>query len=106
MAVLNGGLSLLGCLFYARACKRLFLRPLLVLGVVCNIVVALAYLAYRSHQMAFVIEGFAGLAGTLAFMPLMDLLARATPRGSEGMGYALIFSIGNISQAVSDVFGS
>jgi hypothetical protein len=37
---------------------------------------------------AMLIEGGAGLIVTLSELPLMDLAARATPRGSEGLGFA------------------
>src|SRR2546430_14113907 len=36
----------------------------------------------------------------------MDLAARATPRGSEGLGFALMMSVRNAALAVSDIFGS
>src|SRR2546428_12676125 len=36
----------------------------------------------------------------------MDLAARARPRGSEGLGFALMMSVRNAALAVSDIFGS
>jgi BT1 family len=36
----------------------------------------------------------------------MGLAARATPRGSEGLGFALMMSVRNGGQALSDIFGS
>ena len=39
-------------------------------------------------------------------MALLDLAARATPRGSEGLGYSLMLSIRNVALFGSDVLGS
>jgi hypothetical protein len=39
-------------------------------------------------------------------LALMDLAARATPRGSEALGFAIMMSILNVAQSLSDVFGS
>ncbi|HWT80574.1 MAG TPA: folate/biopterin family MFS transporter, partial [Candidatus Methylomirabilis sp.] len=39
-------------------------------------------------------------------LALMDLAARATPPGGEGLGFALMMSVRNGALAVSDVFGS
>jgi len=55
---------------------------------------------------AALIEGENGLLVTLAELALMDLAARATPRGSEGLGFALMMSVRNAALAVSDIFGS
>src|SRR5438128_2257533 len=43
---------------------------------------------------------------TLAELARMALAARATPRGSEGLGFALMMSVRNAALAVSDIFGS
>jgi hypothetical protein len=44
-------------------------------------------------------SGFAELA-------LIDLAARATPKGCEGLGYSLILSIRNVALFGADVVGS
>jgi hypothetical protein len=44
--------------------------------------------------------------GTLATLPLFDLAARATPRGSESLGYALLLSVYTLSSNLSNVLGS
>jgi hypothetical protein len=68
--------------------------------------VTLSYLFYGSHRNALMIETVAGLVGTLAELPLMDLAARATPRGSEGLGFALMMSVRNGAISLSDLIGS
>ncbi len=106
LGVVNGALDLAGAFFYAFACKRLRLQPLLVIGLCINTISALLYLAYRSRNSAIVLEGAEGLGYGLATLPLLDLLARATPKHCEAFGYALMFSLGYASVALSDVVGS
>ena len=106
LGFINGGLGLLGAVIYGVLCQRLSLRPLLALGIVCSVFSTLFYLLYGSPTAAMFIEGGAGIFATLAELPLMDLAARATPRGSEGLGFAVMMSVRNGSQALSDIIGS
>jgi hypothetical protein len=106
LAFVGGGLGLLAAGLYGVLCRRLTLRPLLALGIACNGLAALGYLFYRSAGAALAIEGAAGFFVTLAELPLMDLAARATPKGSEGLGFALMMSVRNGALALSDIAGS
>jgi len=106
LGFINGALGLLGAVVYGLLCRRLSLRPLLVVGIVCSAVSTLFYLFYRSMTAALFIEGGAGLFATLAEVPLMDLAARATPRGSESLGFAIMMSVRNGALALSDIVGS
>jgi predicted MFS family arabinose efflux permease len=93
-------------LVYARVCKHVALRTLLVLAIAASVVSTLFYLGYDSWVSALTIESLAGFVGTLAQLPLFDLAVRATPRGSEAFGYSLMMSVWNIGMSLSDVFGS
>ncbi len=106
LSFINGGLGLLGAVLYGLLCRRLALRPLLALGIGCNALGTLGYLFYASTTAAMFIEGGAGLFITLSELPLMDLAARATPRGSEALGFAVMMSVRNGSAALSDIIGS
>ena len=53
-----------------------------------------------------IIEGAAGLGLTLAQLPLFDLAARATPKGSEALAYSLMIACWNWGLSLSDVLGS
>jgi predicted MFS family arabinose efflux permease len=66
----------------------------------------MAYLGYVSRNTAMVIEGAAGLGLTLAQLPLFDLAARATPKGSEALAYSLMIACWNWGLSLSDVLGS
>lgn len=67
---------------------------------------ALPFLALHSHLSAIVICFVYWLGMILADVASLDLAARATPKGVEAMGYALMISFWNIGIAVSDVTGS
>ncbi len=98
--------GLLGSICYMRLCRRIALNRLLWFGIALNAVAALAYFGYSSAGAALVIEAAYGLSTALAFMPIFDLLARATPKEFAAFGYALIFSLGSLSVSGSDVVGS
>ena len=42
----------------------------------------------------------------LAELAILDLAARATPKGCEGLGYSLMLSIRNVAASGADVVGS
>ena len=106
LGFVSAAAGLLGSMFYMRICRRVALRHLLWLGASLHAASALAYFAYRSIGPAFAIEASYGLCTALAFMPIFDLLARATPRQFAALGYALIFSLGSLSVSASDLMGS
>lgn len=106
LILLAGAFGLVGALLYGTVCRRLPLRWMLVGAIVLTTIGTLGYLFYHSGRAAAIVESQNGLLGTLAELALMDLAARATPRGSEGLGFALMMSVRNGSMALSDVFGS
>ena len=106
LGFISAAAGLLGSLFYMRICRRIALGKLLWLGVSLHAASSLAYFAYRSFSSALAIEALYGLCTALAFMPIFDLLARATPEHIAAFGYALIFSLGSISVSGSDLLGS
>ena len=103
LGFLAGAAGLVGALAYGRLCQRVPLRWLLAFGFALS---GLGALGYRSATAAALIESENGLLITFAELALMDLAARATPRGGEGFGFALMMSVRNGGLALSDVFGS
>ena len=103
-----GGVGVLvGAALYAWLCRRLPLRLTLIGGIVLNAAAALLYLGYRSATSALVIDGLVGFLGAMGTLPLYDLAARATPKGSESFGFALLMSVRTLSQfGLSDPLGS
>ncbi len=106
LGFVSAAAGLLGSLCYMQVCRRVALNKLLWVGVGLHAVSSLAYFAYQSMGLAISIEALYGLCTALAFMPIFDLLARATPKAFAALGYALIFSLGSLSVSGSDLFGS
>ena len=105
--ILLGGLfGIAGSFLYAFLCPKFRLRVLLYLSITASALGSLGYLFYRSATAATLVESENGLIAAFVTLALMDLAARATPRGSEALGFALMMSVLNAAQSLSDVFGS
>jgi predicted MFS family arabinose efflux permease len=91
---------------YTRFCRRYDLRALLAASIVIHGALTLLYLAYRSPVTALLITAIEGATAALAILPLYDLAARATPRGSEALGFCIILSVWNLTTMLSDFAGS
>jgi MFS family permease len=103
---LGGFAGMLAAAGYAWLCRRVNLRTLLVWCLVMGMLANLAYLWYSSFLRAQLIDGFNGFGYTLAELVLMDLAIRATPAGSEGLGFSLMMSVRNLALFGTDWFGS
>src|SRR5262249_52182657 len=86
-------------------CRRSHRPQLLVAAVSANAVFTLSYLAY-SGRSAPIIHGLGGLVVMCSELALMDLAVRATPRGCESLGFAIMMSARNFAMKGSDVIGS
>jgi len=95
-----------GAFFYGYFCKRFALRPLLYAGILLTGLISLFYLGYNDFKSALLIEAAYYFAYALVQMPLYDLAARATPKGSEALGYSIIISVWNWGLFFSDLIGS
>ena len=101
-----GGIgSVAAAMWYGLTCKRVNLRNLL-LCLTVSTVTNLGYLVYSSLSRARVIDGINGVGYTMAECALMALAIRATPKGSEGLGFSLMMSVRNFALFGSDIFGS
>jgi predicted MFS family arabinose efflux permease len=106
LQAISGALGIVGALGYGYVCKRLNLRNLLLICLTAATVTNLAYMVYFSYARARVIDGLNGLAYSLAECTLMDLAIRATPKGSEGLGFSLMMSVRNFALFGTDILGS
>jgi MFS family permease len=104
--VIASVMGMSGAFLYSRVCKLLPLRPLLVIGILLGTVGTLFYLGYESMESAVVIVAVNGLLGTFGVLPLFDLATRATPKGCEGLGFALMMSLRNFALFSGDLVGS
>jgi MFS family permease len=98
--------AIAGAITYAFACRRFRLRTLMLGCLSMATVTTLGYLFYTSVANAMIIESVHAFGGALATMSLIDLSVRATPAGSEGLGYALMISISNFARFGTDWLGS
>jgi Na+/melibiose symporter-like transporter len=99
--------AIAGSAAYGWLCRRVPLRVLLIGGILLNAGSTLGYLAYASLASAMAITLVAALLGSIAVLPIYDLAARATPRGSESFGYALLMSVQSLTTlAISDPLGA
>ena len=98
--------GIIGAVIYNFVCKSLNLRTLLFFSITIDALDSLIYLGYNTHISAIIITTINGITGILAVLPLYDLSARATPNKSESLGYALMLSVWNLADSISDVIGS
>src|SRR5205085_2507663 len=106
LALVRGTTGLVGAGLYGFMCKRISLNRLLIIGIVLHVLGSLTFLFYLSEPVAIQVEAAYGFCYTLAVLPIFDLAARATPEGCEAMGLALIMSLWNVANALSDILGS
>jgi len=103
---LNGVGGIAAAALYAVMCRYIRLRYLLV-GCLCFAAITSAsYLFYSTvHQVEFV-EWLYSFGYTLGELVLIDLALRATPVGSEGLGFGLMISVRNLAIYGTDWMGS
>ncbi len=106
LAFVHASAGLVAALVYYPLCRRYSLRTLVAASIVVHALGALCYLGYRSPQSALVITVFSGMSMTFAMLPVYDIALRATPKGSEAIGYAVMMSMWNLTNALSDLTGS
>ena len=106
LAPIGAAAGLAGAGFYYAVCRTLSLRMLLGGSIVVHALGTLFYLGYHTPASAIAITALSGLTVTLATLPIYDLAIRATPRGCEALGYSLMMSVWNLTNALSDVSGS
>ena len=106
LSLYAGVTGAIGTVLYGALCGRVPLRPLLIAGIILSSLGSLLFLGYHSHGAAIGIEAANAFLSAAVQIALMDLAARATPRGSEALSYSLLMSAFNLASAVSNIFGS
>jgi predicted MFS family arabinose efflux permease len=106
LGMIKGIFSVVGATLYGLACRRMSLRKLLTWSIIVHAVFTLCYLAYRTPLSAMIITAIESTTLAIALLPLYDLAARATPRGSEALGYSVMMSVWNFTTKMSDLLGS
>jgi hypothetical protein len=99
--------AVLSAVLYLAICRRIELRPLLIVGLLTNALANFLMLLYSKDVTAdFLIEGANGLFSTISAIALLDLVSRSIPRGSEAFGISLILSLEWFASHFGDVVGS
>jgi predicted MFS family arabinose efflux permease len=107
MLFLNGGFAVAVAAVYGTyAAKRWSLRRLLFWCILAGAIAQMGYAFYNSMTQAYIIESLWGLGWASADMALTDLYMRATPEGSEALGFALMVSVRNLSLFGADWLGA
>lgn len=85
---------------YAWWCRKASLRVSLYGAIVATSLSALPYLFYKIYEpymlRAITIEVVGTFLQLLAYLPLLDLAVRCTPKGSEALGYSVLIGVWNI----------
>jgi hypothetical protein len=106
LGVFGGAFAILAAILYSQLITRVHIRILLWIGVATSAAGTLFFLFYSNWTRALFIESQNGFFFGFAELAILDLAARATPKGSEGLGYSLILSIRNVALFGADVVGS
>lgn len=107
MLFLNGVFAIAVAAVYGTyAARRWSLRRLLFWCILAGALSQMCYAFYDTVNEAYIIESLWGLGWASADMALTDLYMRATPRGSEALGFALMISVRNLSIYGADWLGS
>jgi MFS family permease len=106
LSIFSGFFGILATVAYSQLIKRVQIRTMLLIGVATAASGTLLYLFYSNWTRAMFIESQNGLFFSLAELALLDLAARATPKGCEGLGYSLMLSIRNLAASGADIIGS
>lgn len=106
LQMINCACALAASIGFVRISRRIAPRRLLALGIVAYAMSSLFYLGYRSWHAALAIEAANGFLAAPGLLAIQNLAVRATPRGHEALGYALILSVANVGVVLSEVIGA
>jgi len=106
LGAFSGAFSILAAILYGLLIKRVHIRILLFIGISTVAAGTLFYLFYSTWTRAIFIESQNGFFFGIAEVAILDLAARATPQGCEGLGYSLMLSFSNVAQFGADIVGS
>lgn len=96
----------LGALFYRRFMRGLSSRALINLSILLGVVTTAAYLLLFGEVSAAFVNFASGIAGCIAFVATLTLVADYCPQRAEGFAFALMMSLLNLSTAASNNLGS
>lgn len=102
----GGAAGLLAAVFYGYLIKRFSLRAMLFFGIATAAAGTLFYLFYSGPSAALAIDAQNGFFFNIAEIALLNLAAKATPVGCEGLAYSLLLSARNLALFGADWLGA
>jgi Major Facilitator Superfamily len=107
LVFLNAAGGMLAAALYGFfAARRFPLRTLLRVSLLFSAAAPLGYLFYDSYVHAQTIEATNGFGTALGEIAVMHLAVRATPAGSEALGFSVLMAVRNLFMWGSDWLGS
>ena len=106
LGLISGLDGVAGVVLYGVLCSRVPLNRMLAAGIVLSAAGSLLYLGYHTHRAALGIDAVNAFLSAGVGIALLDLAARATPRGSEALCYSLLMSAFNLGVSLANVSGS
>lgn len=86
---------------YRKFSRKIILRAVVISAVMTT----LAYILVKDPLSAYLVVFGTGLVGVVAFLGTLNLAAEVCPKDAEGTVFALLMSLINISQSLSDNLG-
>ena len=94
-----------GAFIYAPLSRRVPLTRLINFSIGVGVVGTLAYLLYRGHVSAIIIDVVFGCVGMITQLAFLDLAAKSCPRRVEATFFALLMSVFNGGTQISQNIG-
>jgi predicted MFS family arabinose efflux permease len=109
LGLVGYGAALFSSGVYAWICRKIPLRASLFGTIFVTALSALPYLFYTVYKpympRAAAIESVGTFLQYLAYLPLFDLVVRATPKGSEALGYSVLIGVWNLGLMIGTKTG-
>ena len=94
-----------GAFIYAPLSRRVPLTRLINFSIGVGVIGTLAYLLYRGHVSAIIIDVVFGCVGMITQLAFLDLAAKSCPRRVEATFFALLMSVFNGGTQISQNIG-
>lgn len=98
-------LGLVGYALYYWKAHKFPMRKLLYFTVIFSAITNLFYLYIPNQWFIMAYSVMFGAFGGICFLTLLAYMAKIVPKGSEGLFYALVVSVNNLSAQLGSVFG-
>lgn len=105
LGALAAAAGVAGAFIYAPVSRRVPLTRLINLSIGIAVAGTLAYLLYRDHVSAIIIDVVFGCVGMITQLAFLDLAAKSCPRHVEATFFALLMSVYNGGSQISQNVG-